>query len=150
MEPILNGRTLKAIQRSSHGLSGRLFSRMHPFGQEVIEVESLFLALALNRQWLFEADRRSAAWSGHGRVVGESKRNNLHVNASALSQLCQPDSSLLQLNRSIGSVDATLRKDDQLLAIFKQVERESQGRQGRFVLIDCKTAKTVQKPSLQS
>ena len=119
MEPILNGRTLKAIQRSSHGLSGRLFSRMHPFGQEVIEVESLFLAFALNRQWLFEADRRSAAWSGHGRVVGESKRNNLHVDASALSQLCQPDSSLLQLNRCIGSVDATLRKHNQLLTVLK-------------------------------
>jgi hypothetical protein len=33
MEPILSARTLKAIQRSSDGLSGRLFSRMHPIGE---------------------------------------------------------------------------------------------------------------------
>jgi hypothetical protein len=56
MERNLSARTLDAIQGSSDALSGRLFSRMHPFSQEMVELQSLLLAFALNQQGLPETD----------------------------------------------------------------------------------------------
>ena len=125
MEPILSARTLKAIQRSSDGLSGRLFSRMHPIGEQVIEAKGLLLALAINHQWLFEANGGATAWAWNSRVVGKTNRHDLHIDPPALSQLRKPDGALLQLNWCISPFDPSLRKNHQLLTTLQQVKSKS-------------------------
>jgi hypothetical protein len=150
MEAILNARTLKAIHRPSDALPCRLFSRMHPFSQALIETQCILLAPAVDRQGFTETDGRSTAWAWNSGVVGQTHWHNSDVNAASMRQLSQPHHTLLKFDRLIVASDVTFGKHHELLAAFQQVNHKSQRCEGGFLLINSEAAESMQKPPLQT
>jgi len=89
-------------------------------------------------------------WSWAVGVVSQSDRNDRNPHAFFQSELSQAHQSLFNDDRLVITIDASLRKNNQLLIVRQQIQGKTKCCQRWLVLVNGETSQPLEKPALQA